>query len=60
MPHRLVYSPAEAAEQLGICRATLYKLLTDGTIPSVKIGRSRRIRAEALTAYLDSLEQVAL
>lgn len=56
---RLAYSPAEAAQLLGLSRARLYELLTDGSIPSLKIGRSRRIRREALVAYLDQLEQRA-
>lgn len=59
IPCRLAYSPAEGAEQLGISRAKFYELITEGTIPSVKIGRSRRIRAEALVDYLDSLERGA-
>lgn len=53
---RWAYSPAEAAKALGISRAHLYNLLAAGALPSVKVGRSRRIRAEALRAYLDSLD----
>lgn len=57
MPTPLAYSPAEAASALGISRARLYELLTDGTIPSVKLGRRRLVRHEALTTLLDSLER---
>lgn len=53
---RLAYSPAEAAQALGISRAKLYQLLEDGTIPSVKLDRRRLIRPSALTALLDTLE----
>ena len=56
---RLAYSPAEAAEVLGISRARLYLLLEDGTIPSVKLGRRRLIRREALVGLLDRLEAEA-
>ncbi len=54
----LAYSPAEAAELLGISRAKLYQLLDDGTVPSLKLGRRRLIRAEALSATLERLERV--
>lgn len=40
---RLAYSPEEVAEQLGVSRATIYRQLKEGTIPSVKIGACRRI-----------------
>jgi excisionase family DNA binding protein len=52
----LVYDINEAAHALRMSRARLYQLLSDGSIPSLKIGRSRRIRREALVAFLDSLE----
>jgi len=55
-PDRLAYSPAEAAQALGISRARLYQLLDDGTIPSVKLGRRRLIRRDALVELLDRLE----
>lgn len=56
-PDRLAYSPAEAAQALGISRARLYQLIEDGSIPSLKLGRRRLIRAEALVALLDRLER---
>lgn len=53
---RLAYSPAEAAQALGISRARLYQLLDDGTLPSLKLGRRRLIRSAALVELLDRLE----
>lgn len=53
---RLAYSPNEAAAVLGISRARLYQLLDDGTIPSVKLGRRRLIRRDALVSLLEQLE----
>jgi excisionase family DNA binding protein len=53
---RLAYSPAEAAAVLGISRARLYQLLDDGTVPSLKLGRRRLIRRDALISLLDRLE----
>jgi excisionase family DNA binding protein len=41
----------EAALRLSIGRTTMYALLKDGQIASVRIGRLRRIPAEELTAY---------
>lgn len=49
---RLAYSPEEAAHQLGISRSKLYEYLHDGSLPSVKLGRSRRITHEALMTFL--------
>lgn len=56
---RLAYSPAEAAQSLGISRARLYQLLEDGSIPSLHLGRRRLIRHEALVGLLDRLEHGA-
>ena len=55
--NRLSYSPAEAAEVLGISRSRLYQLLDDGTIASLKLGRRRLVRHEALVALLERLEE---
>ncbi len=52
---RLLLTPAEAAEQLGVSRTTLYELLNAGRIESVRIGRARRIPRAALVAYVDRL-----
>lgn len=41
---------------LGISRARLYQLLDDGTIPSLKLGRRRLIRRDALVELLHNLE----
>jgi excisionase family DNA binding protein len=50
---RLAVSPAEAAEALSITRAHLYHLMERGELPSVKLGRSRRIRVSDLKALLE-------
>ena len=52
---KLLYTPVEAARALGIGRSTIYLLLADGTIPSVRIGASRRIRARDLGAFTEAL-----
>jgi excisionase family DNA binding protein len=45
----------EAAQRLSVGRTTMYALLKDGQINSVRVGRLRRISAEALTAYTNRL-----
>ena len=45
----------DAARRLSVGRTTMYALLKDGQINSVRIGRLRRIPAEALTAYTTRL-----
>ena len=54
-PTRTLLSVEAAATQLSIGRTTMYALLKAGAITSVRIGRLRRIPAEALTAYTDRL-----
>lgn len=49
---RVAYSPAELAEALGASRAWVYLRLDDGTIPSVKLGGKRLIRATVLEDIL--------
>jgi len=53
---KLVLTPEEAAEALGIGRSKVFELLARGSLRSVKIGRYRRITCEALREFLDALE----
>lgn len=46
----------EACESLRTTRGTLYRLMADGRLPSVVIGRRRYIRPEALDAFVDGLD----
>ena len=52
---QLLYTPEEAASALRIGRTRLYQLLNTGELPSVTVGRSRRITATALERFVDSL-----
>jgi excisionase family DNA binding protein len=52
---KLLVSPEEAAEALGIGRATVYDLMRLRLVPSVRIGRARRIPASALREYVERL-----
>ena len=53
MGQKLLLSPDETCETLGVKRATLFKLLAAGEIPSIKIGRLRRIPADELRRYVE-------
>ena len=52
---KLLYTPVEAAHALGVSRSTVYVLMAAGDVPSVRIGASRRVPADALRRYIDHL-----
>ena len=52
---KLLLTPAEAAEQLGLGRSTVYELLASGDLESICVGRARRIPYDALLAYVGRL-----
>jgi excisionase family DNA binding protein len=52
---KLLLTPREAAESLGVGTTKLQELITTGQLESVKIGKARRIPAEALGAYVREL-----
>ena len=51
----LVLTVEEAAERLGVGRTVMYALVSSGAVESVRIGCLRRVPADALVAFLDSL-----
>lgn len=53
---RILYPITEAAEQLGVGMTTAKSLIRSGELRSVKIGRSRRVPADALREYVQRLE----
>lgn len=52
---RLVLTVEQAAEALAIGRTLMYELVGTGAVESVRIGRLRRIPAQALAVYVESL-----
>ena len=52
MIERLAYRVGEAAEFLGISRSKAYELIAGGTLPSLRIGTSVRVPAEALRDWI--------
>lgn len=55
MTERVLLRPEEAAAALGIGRSRMYELLRSREIPSVAVGRSRRVPADALRRWANEL-----
>jgi excisionase family DNA binding protein len=56
VPERMLLTVEEAAHVLGVGRSLMYELIARGAIKTVRIGRLRRIRPEALADYIASLD----
>jgi len=55
LPERVLLTPEEAAERLGVGRTTVYALIKAGELDSVQIGRLRRIPVIAVQEYATRL-----
>lgn len=53
---RLAYAPAEVAAIVGLSRSKVMALIASGEIPSLKVGRARRVLHSDVVAWLDSLK----
>jgi excisionase family DNA binding protein len=51
-PTKLLLTVTEASQVLAISRSKLYELLNSGHLPSVHIGRSRRIRMKDIEYFV--------
>lgn len=49
---KLLLKPTEAAEALGVSRARAYELIASKVIPSIKLGSTIRVPADALRAWI--------
>jgi excisionase family DNA binding protein len=56
---KLLLRPDEAATSLGVGRSRIYQLLADGVIPAIRVGRSVRVPAHALRAWIADRQRVA-
>ena len=56
---QLLMTPEEVAECLRLNRSTVYDLMRMKMLTSVKIGRSRRIPADAVRRYVQNLTEEA-
>ncbi len=59
MAEPLLYRPEAAGAALGIGRSKIFELIAAGQLETVQIGRSRRVPAQALEAYVARLRQTA-
>jgi excisionase family DNA binding protein len=50
---RLLYRPAEVGELIGVSRARAYELIAANVIPSIRIGSSIRVPADALRTWIN-------
>jgi excisionase family DNA binding protein len=58
MNNKLCLSPAESAQQLGICKNHIYRYIDSGELRSFKLGQRRLINREALDDFRLKLEQL--
>jgi len=50
---RIYISIREAGSALGVSRSTIYRLMDGGQLETVKIGRRRLVRREAIAALVE-------
>lgn len=50
---RLLLRPAEAAQAIGVSRSRMYELINSGEIPSVKVGRVKRVPVDKLREWIE-------
>ena len=55
MGDKRLFTVPQTQAMLGIGRTTLWNMIASGEIESVRIGRSRRITAEAIDQFVDGL-----
>ena len=55
----LLLTAEQAADVLNVSRTTIFKLMAGGELDSLKIGRSRRIPAQSLERFVESLRAEA-
>jgi excisionase family DNA binding protein len=46
----------EAARLLSMSRAKVYDLVMEGRLPSVKVGRNRRVLVEGIQGFIEQLQ----
>ena len=53
----LLLSVADVAVQLGVCRQTVYNFIYREGLPSILVGRIRRVHPDSLRSWLKEREQ---
>jgi len=57
MDQRPLIKVKEAATALGLCSASIYRMVRSGAIPSVKIGKAVRLRPETVESIRNGLPE---
>lgn len=52
----VMLTPRQVQRILNLSPSTVYRMMTSGTLPSVRIGRSRRVPTSSLAKYFKSEE----
>jgi excisionase family DNA binding protein len=55
--NRLLLTVTEAVDRLAIGRSLVYQLVLSGELPSVKIGRARRVPVAAVEGFVARLAE---
>lgn len=50
-------TPDQVAKKLNLAKSTVYAMAHRGLIPAIKLGKSLRIRPEALAKFLEQQER---
>jgi excisionase family DNA binding protein len=53
----LVYTVPQAAEALAVSRSTVYRLIAEGLLETIKVRSRTRVRPAAIDRYLDDLQR---
>ncbi|MEV6272686.1 excisionase family DNA-binding protein [Kribbella sp. NPDC051936] len=56
---QILMTVEQAAKALSVGRTQMFKLIADGSVQSVLIGRSRRVSVDAIREYARKLETSA-
>jgi len=52
--HPMLLTADDVARILNVSRSFAYKMMQDGSIPVVRLGRARRVRPEHLEAFIEA------
>jgi excisionase family DNA binding protein len=55
-PHSSLLSVAQTAAELNVCDKTIRRLISDGKLQVIRVGKCIRISREALNRYVTSAE----
>ena len=59
MTSRLLYAIPDAADKISVSARVMERLVSDGVVESVKVGRRRLVPHDALTDYIDRLRDAS-